>query len=324
MKQLLVVVAILACASAASADLADLKNLVVHLKTPESDAAGLVVGASDDAVFVVTAKHVVPVREVTVQFNAARHKDYRGRVHRQSSEVDFAVVVVDVPAADAVRQSFKALAYRAGRVPVQTTVWNIGHSSALWYSNSGVNKLQEGEELNTIVFSKVGVVEGCSGGPLFDDGNRLIGMVTEVDGARATALKVQAVIELLSLWNVQASFLEGWSPEPPPCEAKLQPLQKTAEPIGNVRIVYASDFDGSRMELEITIGEKHFQPPGSNYVARGVTLGPVTYEVSGKIGFLVGACIVKGQGRLVLEDDDTIYLRWVDLGACTVMLSKTK
>ena len=202
-------VVLLACAFvAAAAELSELKDSVVRVTTAESDGAGIIIGSDERTVFVATASHVVPASDVSVQFNGARHRTFAGRVFRQSGTVDFAVVAVDVPADDPIRRSFRSIEYREGAVPLLSVVSNIGHASGQWEANFGVNKLQS-EELNTLGFSKLGVVQGASGGPLFDDANRLIGMVTEIDAARASALKVSAILSLLSSWNVQSNLLEA-------------------------------------------------------------------------------------------------------------------
>jgi hypothetical protein len=89
-----------------------------------------------------------------------------------------------------------------------TTVSNIAIADDRWFSNFEVNKLQD-DELNVLGFSKSGVTQGASGGPLFDDGYRLIGMVTEVSGVKATALKIDAILALLSSWHVPVNLLEA-------------------------------------------------------------------------------------------------------------------
>jgi hypothetical protein len=166
-----------------------------------------------------------------VTFRAATDREFRGRVVEQSDEVDFAVVLVNVPAGDRVRGSLRALPFRPGSVPVATTVSSIGHAAERWTASVDINKIQ-GEQLNTITFSNVGILEGFSGGPLFNDENRLIGMVIEVDGVKATALRIDAILRLLALWKVPQELLDR-----PGCVVQLRSTPPGATVIiGNEKI----------------------------------------------------------------------------------------
>jgi hypothetical protein len=194
-----------------AANLNDVMNAAVRLQMPksedaESEGAGVVIGTSDETVFIVTAKHVVERQQtIAVFFNAARHKKYTGRVIHMSDEVDLAVVAVDLPAGD-IRRSLRRIETHDGRLERLAVVSNISHVPDQWELNAGVNRLQ-GEQLNTLTFTKVGILEGASGGPLLDNDNRLVGMVTTIDGTKATALKIKVVLDMLRLWNVRTNNL---------------------------------------------------------------------------------------------------------------------
>lgn len=80
---------------------------------------------------------------MTVQFNAARYRNFPGRVFQQSSDIDLALVAVDVPGTDAVRRVLRPPLYRTGRLDPAATISNIGHSGETgWEANLGVNKLE--------------------------------------------------------------------------------------------------------------------------------------------------------------------------------------
>lgn len=208
------VAAALAPMSAAwAADATNVMNAVVRVKTPVDEGVGIVVGDADDSVYIVTAKHVVADQtSASVFFNATRHKEYPAQVIFMSDEVDLAVLVAEVPAG-AVRKSLAGIELHEGKLAHLSIVSNISHSPAPWVLNAGVNKIQN-DQLNTVTLSKVGILEGASGGPLLDSENRLVGMVTDVDGARAIALKIKVVLDALRLWNVKTNRLGSTSADP--------------------------------------------------------------------------------------------------------------
>jgi hypothetical protein len=210
----------------AAPDARALNASVVHVKTDESDGTGFVVGADEKTVFIVTAKHVVAngAPGLRVQFHGKQYQSLAGRMFRRSGEVDLAIVLVDVAADDSIRRSLKPLAYRTGRVAMLTTVSNVAIADDRWFSNFEVNKLQA-DELNVLGFSKSGVTHGASGGPLFDNGYRLIGMVTEVDGVKATALKIDEILARLSDWGVPVNLLEVWRPD---CKVAIASVPEAA------------------------------------------------------------------------------------------------
>jgi Trypsin-like peptidase domain len=283
-------------ATTAFADEADtarkaLNNAVVRVTAEGREGAGIIVGSDDDTIFIATAKHVVgEAAEATVTFNAARHRSFPATVHKHSDCLDLAVVNVPLAKDHAVRSSLKPLRYRADRAPMLTVVSNIAHSADGWDPNFGVNKLQS-ERAYEIIFSSSDIVPGASGGPLFDDGNRLIGMVTQVGRSRATAVKMASMLEELSSWEVHTNLLT------------------LATGSGTVTIdCSASRFAGCAIEVELVLGgvKAHVTKAGAKLT--GVPLGAVSYQITGKTT-CAGMQQVTGSGEVTIEKDVTLYLR---------------
>jgi hypothetical protein len=304
---------------AQGADVESLKHAVVRLTTPTTEGAGVIVGSDEQTIFIATAAHVVPTANVDVYFNAARHKKLSGRLYQVSTEIDLAVVVVDVPPG-VIRDALQRVTYRVG-APRATAVWTIGHAGGLWEASADVNKLQ-GQQLNTLTFSNNGVLQGASGGPLFDSDNRLLGIVSTVEGTKATAVKVQSLVDSLELWKVGANLLVAPSAS---VSLAVSPVSPPAPGSGGTRIVIVNGL-GCGPNLQITAGGKTFQTAAQQNTLEGFPLGTVPYTMTGFVVCAGGTrCNVDSKGEVTVQAGDVLHLRWADHrvhGKCAISLSK--
>lgn len=205
--------------------------------SPMIHGGGVIVGADDHAIYIATVEHVVTIEDLRVQFYAARGKDYLAHVFPESetAEEDFAVVSVEVAANDPIRRSLRALPYRTSKLAANTPVFHIGHSGSAWDMVTGNYVLRD--QLNHVYFTSRGIAAASSGGPVFDDKSRLVGLVTQVAATDATTLKVEVILFYLREWNVPMNLL-GEPPAP-------KPTEPTKSPAGG-NLVLVDRFDNNR------------------------------------------------------------------------------
>lgn len=213
-------IAMLCCSLLARADV---NYSIVRLTTPSEGqsadlGAGVIVGSDDRTIYVATAGHVVdaPKLQIRAQLYGARDRDFPGRLLADfDPSLDVRIVAVEIAQGDAIRRSLRPLLYRAERLTSETLLANIAHIVAPWQLNRG-NALQE-EQRNNILFSPRGVTPGASGGPLLDEQQRLVGLVTDVTVTHATALRIDAILDFLERTKLPANLLTDWqAPRLPP------------------------------------------------------------------------------------------------------------
>jgi hypothetical protein len=92
----------------------------------------------------------------------------------------------------------------------------------------------------------------------------------------------------------------------------------------SITVVYTGDNLGCRLALNVRIGDKRFQPSGSEYRVTDVPLGDQDYVISGQIGCqAAGVCTVSGSGSVDVRDGGTYNVGWANtsLANCTADLT---
>lgn len=215
--------------AAAQVDYELLKKGVVKLTVQTTEGgretgAGIVIGRTDNVVFVLTALHVVSkARAIEVEFFDKRHIAFPGKqIGPQLDVLDLAVVAVDPPSGKTIPDTFPS--FTRGNVEtlqIGAYVSPIGHPQGLdWQETVRANTLQrvnDPEESRLFRFTNQSIERGNSGGPVFDERGQLIGMVTHLAQAgHAVAVKIGAVLDQLKEWRVSTSQLTfGETPTPP-------------------------------------------------------------------------------------------------------------
>ena len=252
---------VLALASAASA-VETLNHSVVLFTSRKSGSpmvhgGGIVVGTDDRAVYIATVGHVATIDDLRVQFYAARGKEYVASVFPESenADVDFAVVSVELPANDPVRRSLRSLACRTDKLATNTPVIHIGHAASVWSSIAG-NKVVH-DQRNYVAFTNTGVAAASSGGPIFDDRSRLLGLVTQLEVTHASALKTDVILYYLRDWNVPMNLLIG-------AVAAAEPTP-APKPSTRYNVLLADRFENNRNGWDLRPSEG-----GSEEIVNGV------------------------------------------------------
>ena len=207
---------------------------------PMVHGGGIVVGSDRRAVYIATVGHVATIDDLRVQFYAARGKEHVANVFPESddADVDFAVVSVEMAADDPIRQSLRALSCRTEKLATNTPVTHIGHAASVWSSIVG-NKVVR-DQRNYVTFTNTGIAAASSGGAIFDETSRLVGLVAQVTSAQAMALKTDVIIDYLREWNVPMNMLD--TSAKPPRPAAVAPLK----PIANREPLFIERFEDNR------------------------------------------------------------------------------
>lgn len=191
-----------------------LKRSVVRIESrqgsdPGKEGAGIVIGYQEGTLFLITARHVVTDSDglefdsIHVWLEGDEHKAFRARMIWHDEKKDFAVLRID-GFHDAKRLK------RVTKLPVDltfdydkaSTIRTLGHpGDRTWHFATGTSR--PASDPMVMEFSGEAAVEGNSGGPLLSPDNRLVGMVTEVEGrTRAFALKLPAILKQLEEWKM--------------------------------------------------------------------------------------------------------------------------
>lgn len=219
-----------------------LKRSVVRIESrtgsdPGKEGSGIVIGYQEGTLFLMTALHVVTDLDgfefdsIHVWFEGDPHKMFRARMICNDERKDFAVLTIDGFYDD------KRLG-RIAKLPVDlsfdygraSTIRTLGHpGDRAWHLATGTSRpTSDGIVME---FSGEAAEEGNSGGPILSPENRLVGMVTAVEGStRAFALKLPVILNQLDDWKIpyrprlvaefgadfesvlDAAWMEEWEP----------------------------------------------------------------------------------------------------------------
>jgi S1-C subfamily serine protease len=159
--------------------------------------AGVVISASPDSVRIVTAAHVVAgASGWKVYFSSDRNREYTATLLTNGSgPLDLAVLEVlprdrplptNIPPMD------------TGAATADQRIWTVDND---WFHISNtVVRLDHDTDTRKFEYTNLAVDDGFSGGPVFDDDGRLVGIHdgSEGGGRYAVAAKIGAVIETLT------------------------------------------------------------------------------------------------------------------------------
>ena len=85
-----------------------------------------------------------------------------------------------------------------------------------------------------------------------------------------------------------------------------------------ITIVYAGDYLGCRLGLNVRIGDKTFQPSGNQYPVTDVSPGNQDYIISGQIACqAAGVCSVSGSGTVNIRDGGIYNVSWLNTAYAT-------
>ena len=174
--------------------------------------AGLVVGLDGNLALILTANHVVDeASSIEVKFFDKPYLSFAATPFEKfRQDLDVAILIV---------------APEAGRyVPGNLPTFKVGDAAGLseldkisaighpldveWQiSISTIARLEHEDDLRKLRFARSDVAPGNSGGPIFDDGGNVIGMVIEAGPLHGIGVKIDAILPLLQSWRISTSQL---------------------------------------------------------------------------------------------------------------------
>lgn len=176
--------------------------------------AGILMGQMGNTVFIATALHVVEdATSIGVQFNELRWTTVPARIYSQTnSELDLAVVVVQVPA----QAGVNFYKFRKGNIDVlenESPVGCIGHPFGAEWTYNKLNMLDDAHySTHELRFTALGIEPGFSGGALVDrKKNNLLGLITRIQpGASAIAVSIDEVMRNVTKWGLPVNFIQPY------------------------------------------------------------------------------------------------------------------
>jgi formylglycine-generating enzyme required for sulfatase activity len=169
-------------------------------KSASDIGAGIVITASSDSIRILTAAHVVAGATAwKVYFYSDQAVGYPATVLPGSSDgLDLAVLEVR-PQGRALPGNLPRLPMRdRDTLPVDERIWTV--DSEWVHIQNTVVRLDHDSDTRLFEYTKVAVDEGFSGGPVFDDDGRLVGIhrAGGAGGRYAVAAKLDSAIDALS------------------------------------------------------------------------------------------------------------------------------
>ncbi len=246
----------LLCSPVCAVDYETLMKGVVKITTGKETGAGIVVGVDGDGVVIVTALHVVAdATDIQVLFRGKLKSVPGSRYEKYYNEpLDLAVITVEVPSEKARLPDLLPLALgNVETLDLGAEVLVIGHPlDNDWEVSALVNKLQRkrDEDSRFFRFTNISIERGNSGGPVFDNNGRLIGMVKKkMPPDRTVALKISEVVNLLRDLGLNASLL-GEDNGVPSTVTKPTGTSTRVLPLGMVSVVAGDFFMGCNEKVD--------------------------------------------------------------------------
>lgn len=194
------------------------KSLVVsisgELRGVEKVGAGIIFGVEDSLMYVATANHVVRERSdaaerVRVELHFHPDALRAELLDNSDADMDLAVLQVDLRGANLPleRVSFGLLGYPDSLEPA-TGLYAVGHPEGERWSINFDPHPFERPDGSDLIFQTTAIAGGHSGGGLFDEEGRLVGMIKSRTTTQARATSIARVLEKLVEWRYPVS-LEG-------------------------------------------------------------------------------------------------------------------
>ncbi|MBM4255243.1 MAG: trypsin-like serine protease [Deltaproteobacteria bacterium] len=197
----------------ADVDYSSLTKGVVKIVAKET-GAGVILANTDGVATIVTAWHVVKdAQAVTVRFPGKANVPFAANVYQFDTKLDLAVLTVQPTAEKKIPQALpRFLRGDVERLNLGDRISAIGHpAGADWQLAALANTLQNinATDSRLFEFTNQSIDEGNSGGPVFDEQGRLIGIVKAiVPPSRAEAVKIGVILTTLKNWQIDPTQLD--------------------------------------------------------------------------------------------------------------------
>ena len=178
----------------------------------EESGAGIVVGQSDQMYWILTAAHVITSQE-------ARHEDIlvrffdnpltpvAGKIERVDEERDLALISV----ADGTDHKITEPAtIFIRKFELREPVMAVGHPFGNdWNFNVSSQINEPYHPIDTWKFGMTsgGFGPGSSGGPVINDDFKWLGLVTETNAIKTSAVHIEEILKMLKFWKVETNLV---------------------------------------------------------------------------------------------------------------------
>ena len=196
------------------------ESLVVRITAPNTEGAGILFYVDDQYVYGITAKHVVFQRGKVIDGLRVELRSWAGRhlpvesfkLHYQE---DLAVFRAELaPAGLSRAEVSKVVRFdqlgSSDELDPGVALYSLGHSTAgAWISSKDPLRMDRKEGPVAFLF-KSDCPQGHSGGAVFDEQWRLVGMMIEEERPFCRALRIDPVLKIVQGWKLEVNL------RPPP------------------------------------------------------------------------------------------------------------
>lgn len=191
------------------------ERLVVRITAPTTEGAGVIFHVDDEYAYAITAKHVV-LKKMIIEGLKAQFR-FPGpslpvELYRASPDEDMAIVRIDLkplrkPSAEILRQlPFDQLGENEALDPGDK-LYTIGHSTAGSWITAKQPLPYDRLDGSDAFFFKSDCPQGHSGGGVFDEHWRLVGIMTEERRPFCRALRIDRMLKLAQAWKLEVSLI---------------------------------------------------------------------------------------------------------------------
>jgi len=199
--------------------------LVVRITAPNTEGAGILFHVDDRYVYGITAKHVVFQRGKKIDGLQAELRNWQGRqlpveAFKLHYEEDLAVFRAELAPLRLTRaEVLQGVPLdqlgASGELDPGNALYSLGHSTAsAWISPKEPVRFGKGDGANAFLFESA-CPQGHSGGAVFDEQWRLVGMMIEEERPYCRALRIDPVLKIVQGWKLDISLRP-----PPPREGE--------------------------------------------------------------------------------------------------------
>jgi S1-C subfamily serine protease len=179
----------------------------------EETGSGVAVGSDERVVLILTAAHVVAGADtVEVTFYDKPYVKYPARIYeRRHDDLDIAVVIAELGDDASLVDSLPMFAIGSnGHLEEGAGVTAIGHPLGTEWQQSPntVASLNDQDDFRKFTFTNIRIDRGNSGGPILDDGDLLIGLVSRKAPIHTVGIKMKEVMAVLNEWRIPTNHLE--------------------------------------------------------------------------------------------------------------------
>jgi S1-C subfamily serine protease len=220
--------------TAAQVDYEVLKRGVVKIvaykpENVQATGAGMVLGIDKHIALITTAYHVIEdAQRIDVVFFDKRYETFNGKLFEKYHEdLDLAMITVDSTQEKRLPPDLPRFILGNGlKLKEGEKIVTISHPLGTdWevslYTNT-IAKLSDRGDFRKFRFTKSSIERGNSGGPIFTEEGALIGMISQVEALNTIAVKIDAMLAVLTQeWRIPINLIHPYA-----CVTFLEPLER--------------------------------------------------------------------------------------------------